>query len=335
MILVRRLLYLMVVLLSVTCVVAGEAQQEAELAEVSQMNSHTAGDAGVVPAGVDDACKAESPTTSDCSSSRSETALPRGECADSSQTDGCHPTELKTEGSCPDDSKRPCAPKALQEVLSSDTAEHGGRPEHEHQVPNGPVGPAGGKGSNSDEPNKDKADGRPDGAPGEQNLHHSQAGKVPEPVASPAAAAAPAAGNPAVPVSEEGTGNSEQSTTDESVTKAEDAEAQPSPSPTNSTQENTGDNNTNTGNDTKPAEGGSPSNQEDNARNTETTTTTTTTTTPNKEESTTTTTTTTLPPELTNNKKGDADSSSSSISSSVWVRVPLLIVVTLACILVC
>ncbi|ORC92417.1 uncharacterized protein TM35_000031700 [Trypanosoma theileri] len=51
-------------------------------------------------------------------------------------------------------------------------------------------------------------------------------------------------------------------------------------------------------------------------------------------ESTTTTTTTTLPPELTNNKKGDADSSS-SISSSVWVRVPLLIVVTLACILVC
>ncbi|ORC81499.1 uncharacterized protein TM35_001151060 [Trypanosoma theileri] len=49
---------------------------------------------------------------------------------------------------------------------------------------------------------------------------------------------------------------------------------------------------------------------------------------------TTTTTTTTLPPEPTNNKKGDADSSS-SISSSVWVRVPLLIVFTLACILVC
>ncbi|ORC83638.1 uncharacterized protein TM35_000621120 [Trypanosoma theileri] len=48
----------------------------------------------------------------------------------------------------------------------------------------------------------------------------------------------------------------------------------------------------------------------------------------------TTTTTTTLPPELTNNKKGDADSSS-SISSSVWVRVPLLFVVTLSCILVC
>ncbi|ORC83391.1 uncharacterized protein TM35_000731150 [Trypanosoma theileri] len=54
----------------------------------------------------------------------------------------------------------------------------------------------------------------------------------------------------------------------------------------------------------------------------------------NEGSTTTTTTTTTLPPELTNNKKGDADSSS-SISSSVWVRVPLLIVVTLACILVC
>ncbi|ORC84266.1 uncharacterized protein TM35_000471610 [Trypanosoma theileri] len=48
---------------------------------------------------------------------------------------------------------------------------------------------------------------------------------------------------------------------------------------------------------------------------------------------TTTTTTTTLLPELTNNNKANVDSS--SISSSVWVRVPLLIVVTLACILVC
>ncbi|ORC82512.1 uncharacterized protein TM35_000901100 [Trypanosoma theileri] len=71
--------------------------------------------------------------------------------------------------------------------------------------------------------------------------------------------------------------------------------------------------------------------------NKQSTTTSDTNTTPNSEgsTSTTTTTTTTLPPELTNNKKkGDADSSS-SISSSVWVRVPLLIVVTLACILVC
>ncbi|ORC84030.1 uncharacterized protein TM35_000511310 [Trypanosoma theileri] len=66
---------------------------------------------------------------------------------------------------------------------------------------------------------------------------------------------------------------------------------------------------------------------------------------PTDEESTITTTTTnttnTIPivPVISNNTimpnvKGDADSSS-SISSSVWVRVPLLIVVTLACILVC
>ncbi|ORC83861.1 uncharacterized protein TM35_000551300 [Trypanosoma theileri] len=45
-----------------------------------------------------------------------------------------------------------------------------------------------------------------------------------------------------------------------------------------------------------------------------------------EESTTTTTTTTTLPPEPTNNKKGDADSSS---ISSVWVRVPLLIVAML------
>ncbi|ORC83388.1 uncharacterized protein TM35_000731120 [Trypanosoma theileri] len=43
------------------------------------------------------------------------------------------------------------------------------------------------------------------------------------------------------------------------------------------------------------------------------------------ESTTTTTTTTTFPPETANNKKSDADSTS-SISSSVWVRLPLLIV---------
>ncbi|ORC90026.1 uncharacterized protein TM35_000102940 [Trypanosoma theileri] len=81
------------------------------------------------------------------------------------------------------------------------------------------------------------------------------------------------------------------------------------------------------GNIAANAQSESTTNQEGNVGNTDTTTTTTTTTS-------TTTTTTTLPPESTNNKKGDADSSS-SISSSVWVRVPLLIVFTLACILVC
>ncbi|ORC90027.1 uncharacterized protein TM35_000102950 [Trypanosoma theileri] len=79
---------------------------------------------------------------------------------------------------------------------------------------------------------------------------------------------------------------------------------------------------------------GAPSPQETEGTTTSVTVNTDNGTTTSAETTTTTTTTTTLPPELTNNKKGDADSSS-SISSSVWVRVPLLIVVTLACILVC
>ncbi|ORC84239.1 uncharacterized protein TM35_000471340 [Trypanosoma theileri] len=94
-------------------------------------------------------------------------------------------------------------------------------------------------------------------------------------------------------------------------------------SPNNSEVKNAdGSDAANTESDVTPSGSVSSNNQEGDAVNTENTTTTTTTT------------TTTLPPELTNNKKGDADSSS-SISSSVWVRVPLLIVVTLACILVC
>ncbi|ORC83507.1 uncharacterized protein TM35_000671130, partial [Trypanosoma theileri] len=94
---------------------------------------------------------------------------------------------------------------------------------------------------------------------------------------------------------------------------------------------------TRAGNDTTAA-GSEPSNNTEDGGNAETssnnsasTYSNTSNTANNNEESTTTTTTTTtttLPPELTNNKKGDADSSS-SISSSVWVRVPLLIVVTL------
>ncbi|ORC80905.1 uncharacterized protein TM35_001381030 [Trypanosoma theileri] len=93
------------------------------------------------------------------------------------------------------------------------------------------------------------------------------------------------------------------------------------------------------GNGTKPEESEAPDNSgvagnADTTPNNSTNTDPETPNTANNEESTTTTTTTTIPPEPANNKKGDADSSS-SISSSVWVRVPLLIVVTLACILVC
>ncbi|ORC82229.1 uncharacterized protein TM35_000961080 [Trypanosoma theileri] len=94
--------------------------------------------------------------------------------------------------------------------------------------------------------------------------------------------------------------------------------AQTSPSPGNSaTESNSGSNSATTEKGSTSERSESPINQEGNVGNTETTTT-----------------TTTLPPEPANNKKGDADSSS-IISSSVWMRVPLLIVVTLACILVC
>ncbi|ORC84223.1 titin isoform N2BA [Trypanosoma theileri] len=96
--------------------------------------------------------------------------------------------------------------------------------------------------------------------------------------------------------------------------------AQPSPSPESLATGSATDAATETTeNGTSSAGSESTSTQEGDAENTETTTTTT---------------TTILPPELTNSQKGDADSSS-SINSSVWVHVPLLIVVTLACILVC
>ncbi|ORC83858.1 uncharacterized protein TM35_000551270 [Trypanosoma theileri] len=105
------------------------------------------------------------------------------------------------------------------------------------------------------------------------------------------------------------------------------AAAQPtSPSPESSdTETANGSGTANDGGGSTPA-GSESSNNPSDADNTENTTTTTTTTIPTV-------------PEISNsnimpNVKGDADSSS-SISSSVWVRVPLLIVVTLACILVC
>ncbi|ORC84221.1 uncharacterized protein TM35_000471160 [Trypanosoma theileri] len=107
------------------------------------------------------------------------------------------------------------------------------------------------------------------------------------------------------------------------------ATAQPtSPSPESSdTETANGSGTANDGGSSTPA-GSEPSNNPSDEESTTSTTTTTTT-------------TNTIPtlPGISNNTimpnvKGDADSSS-SISSSVWMRVPLLIVVTLACILVC
>ncbi|ORC84066.1 uncharacterized protein TM35_000501200 [Trypanosoma theileri] len=312
MILLRRLLYIMVVVLSVACVVAGEAQQTGELAELARGDSHPSLGAGVIPGDDGAGCKTES-TGSECSRIGSKGAVPRAECMESPDKGGCTRTYLKTKGNCGDGGKPPCPPEAPQEVGSGEE-ENDRHTDSEHSAPIASVVPADAGDSVSNGAHEDKPEAGPDGAQGEQSPQNSQPGKETDALSSPAPA--PADESPAVPESGPGRESGDKSSTDESAAEVEGTE--PHPSSNNSTQENTGDNNANAGNDTKPAEGGTPSNQDDNG-NTDTTTTTT---------------TTTLPPEPTNNKKGDADSSS-SISSSVWVRVPLLIVVTLACILVC
>ncbi|ORC81938.1 uncharacterized protein TM35_001021030 [Trypanosoma theileri] len=141
-----------------------------------------------------------------------------------------------------------------------------------------------------------------------------QADRAP-PASSPAAPAA--AEESGVPSVREGQDESSNNTAGGTPQNKESTGQQPSSSSTNTVTESVGSSETSPGNDNTSAESEAPSNPEGDVGNT-----------------TTTTTTTTVPPELTNNKKGDADSSS-SIISSVWVRVPLLIVVTLACILVC
>ncbi|ORC83964.1 uncharacterized protein TM35_000521080, partial [Trypanosoma theileri] len=146
-------------------------------------------------------------------------------------------------------------------------------------------------------------------------------GSSPTPQDSPTPAS-PVDGSSVAPV-EGQNGNSGSSPTGETTsTQGGEAAEETSSSPTNTSEiENATDADiASTENNTPAAGSESTNNQEGDAENTESTRTNST--------------TTTLPSELTNNKKGDADSSS-SISSSVWVRVPLLIVVTLACILVC
>ncbi|ORC81940.1 uncharacterized protein TM35_001021050 [Trypanosoma theileri] len=150
-------------------------------------------------------------------------------------------------------------------------------------------------------------------------------GPSPTPQDSPTAASPGTGVTPASPVdgssvaaADGQNGNSDSSPTGETTSnQGGEAAAETSTSPTNTSEIENATDAASTENNTPAAGSESTNNQEGDAENTETTTT-----------------TTTLPPELTNNKKGDADSSS-SISSSVWVRVPLLIVVTLACILVC
>ncbi|ORC83575.1 uncharacterized protein TM35_000641070 [Trypanosoma theileri] len=162
----------------------------------------------------------------------------------------------------------------------------------------------------SDSTSTKRPDGaHPAGAQAEEENQKPQGGETPNGNASQAAEES---GVPAGDPQPQQSGNS---TTEGNATNQGGEAAQTSPSTNTSA---TGNDAANDGNDNTTTGSESTNNNEGDADNTETTTTT----------------TTTLPPELTNNKKGDADSSS-SISSSVWVRVPLLIVVTLACILVC
>ncbi|ORC81844.1 uncharacterized protein TM35_001051010 [Trypanosoma theileri] len=156
---------------------------------------------------------------------------------------------------------------------------------------------------------------------------HNEATTVPH-IQTPTLQETPSA-DPEVSQQEEHSAKSNSANSDNTANQNDPATESPSstasaqPPATSSTQETDGTKPTeaaDVGNDSTPA-GREPTSAQDGAAD-------------NTETTTTSTTTTTLLPEPTNNKKGDADSSS-SISSSVWVRVPLLIVVTLACILVC
>ncbi|ORC81147.1 uncharacterized protein TM35_001281030, partial [Trypanosoma theileri] len=175
MILVRRPLYLMVVLLSVAFVVAGEAQQEpAELAE----------GAGVIP-GVD-GCKTQS-TGPECPRVGSNPAIPLVECAESPQKEDCTPTTLTPTGNCDENSTTHCTPKATQELGSVKAGEDERNREHEHHAANGTIDPSSPRGSVSTLSNKDRAETGPDGTLGEQPPRDSQPGKETEPFPSPAA----------------------------------------------------------------------------------------------------------------------------------------------------
>ncbi|ORC84005.1 uncharacterized protein TM35_000511060, partial [Trypanosoma theileri] len=179
MVLVRRLLYLLLLLLSVACVVAGESpQQKGELTEVSQGNSHPSVGAGVIP-GDGDACKTE-PTGSECPRISSEPEVPPAECADSLEKEGCKPTDLNTKGSCPDDSKPSCTPKAMQEVGPAEAEEHRVNTNSELSAPIGPAVPARAGDSVSNEAHEGRAEARHGGDPGEKKLPETQPGKETE-----------------------------------------------------------------------------------------------------------------------------------------------------------
>ncbi|ORC84021.1 uncharacterized protein TM35_000511220 [Trypanosoma theileri] len=252
-------------------------------------------------------------------------------------TTGSEPEAARTDDCVPSDKKR--CPNNDGDTQDNCRDDSGGACTQTEIIPV-PEGPGKGPGKIGDENPQDlnsenslpDADGHSDSGPSKNRETGSSAGTggvadgrtSTSEVATPPTAPAPApstAGNTTVAST---AGNSDAPSDNPQHANNEASEGAPSPTTPSSSSSATA------------SDGGSnpTSTENDNTSSTSESTTNTANTTNNEESTTTTTTTTTLPPELTNNKKGDADSSS-SISSSVWIRVPLLIVITLACILVC
>ncbi|ORC82360.1 uncharacterized protein TM35_000921040 [Trypanosoma theileri] len=263
--------------------------------------------------GAGEACSSGT-TGTRCSSSGVDTEGSHGECDKLPKKEDCATTERTTKGNCGDDSGKTCP--ANQSDLTQKGKDH-----------RGGQGVSAERGSVIADSSGKTSESGPGHSPTDTDPSTLTLTVV-KPAAGESVGASTTAAQP------ESSGNSERG---ERSTKSE-SEATQSSSNT-SDKESTNGSETNTagsGTTSEGVEGGSDATTNEKERtpaesertnNQETSS-------AESESNTTTITTTTLPPELTNNKKGDADSSS-SISSSVWVRVPLLIVVTLACILVC
>ncbi|ORC84393.1 uncharacterized protein TM35_000451310 [Trypanosoma theileri] len=301
MMLLRRLLYLTALFLSVACVcvVAGEEQLQT-----------SDGGACREPGSIGPKCEKDpkSPETSP------------SECADLSESERCNTNGDESDGECHQESK-PCSPQK-KPALTTPNKEN---PEGDRGT-NGTVGAAGAAGAGTGAGSAASGPGGPGALPAvgdavsPSSVPVASQGTKPVQGEADLSASAPGeitGGQTAVEDQAESTDNSKEV---ENATNADGAAEQPSSSNTTVTESTSGS-------DTSPTENGSTSagTESTNTQSTDV---------GNTETSTTTTTTTTLPPELTNNKKGDADSSS-SISSSVWVRVPLLIVTVLFSATVC
>ncbi|ORC83373.1 uncharacterized protein TM35_000741200 [Trypanosoma theileri] len=247
---------------------------------------------------------------STCNSNSSIRNAARTECADSpSGADSCPTNDVNTQASC-GAGETNCKPKSQEETDAKPNANHGINGS-EHQGPDGQSRSESDRGSVSDSQRGDRSN--PTVAvlpPAEKETAETQSVNG----SQDAGSSSPAAGTGGAPAADGQTESNVASTTEEGGSKQGDETVQPSPSPTTSDKESgDGSDAANAGNDSTTT-GSVSTNNQDGAGNADT--------------DTDTTTTTTLPPELSNNKKGDADSSS-SISSSVWVRVPLLIVAVL------